>query len=112
MACDVSPVAMFLYWAGLVPYLELFWAGPVKKITLYYISFDNEDEDQDDEDHLFHGLVMITGLGTPSSGLVSIITFNSFTTSSSVHPFMENTNFSRCANRKTICDLPYSEGYV
>ena len=26
----------FCCWVGPVPYLELFWAGPVKKVTLYF----------------------------------------------------------------------------
>ena len=32
-----SPVYLVIFccWVGPVPYLELFWAGPVKKITLY-----------------------------------------------------------------------------
>ena len=28
-------LVIFLYWVGPVPYLELFWAGPVKINTLY-----------------------------------------------------------------------------
>ena len=28
---------LFCCWVGPVPYLELFWAGPVKKVTLYII---------------------------------------------------------------------------
>ena len=33
----VGPVYLVIFccWVGPVPYLELFWAGPVKKITLY-----------------------------------------------------------------------------
>ena len=35
-----SELSNFFYWAWPLPYLELFWAGPVKKYTLYiYISF-------------------------------------------------------------------------
>ena len=35
----VGPVylVIFCYWVGPVPYLELFWAGPVKKVTLYQL---------------------------------------------------------------------------
>ena len=33
----VGPVYLVIFccWVGPVPYLELFWAGPVKKVTLY-----------------------------------------------------------------------------
>ena len=30
-------LVVFLRWVGPVPYLELFWAGPVKKLTLYLV---------------------------------------------------------------------------
>ena len=28
-------LVIFLYWVGPAPFLELFWAGPVKKVTVY-----------------------------------------------------------------------------
>ena len=32
---DLWTWLIFCCWVGPVPYLELFWAGPVKKVTLY-----------------------------------------------------------------------------
>ena len=40
---------------GPVPYLELFWAGPVKKVTLYI-----DDDGDDDDSHQ---------VGLPSTGI-------------------------------------------
>ena len=43
-----SPVnlVIFLYWGGPVPYLELFWVGPVKENTLYLPPLQNTLKEQ------------------------------------------------------------------
>ena len=37
----MGPVYLVIFscWGGPIPYLELFWVGPVKKTTLYKIYF-------------------------------------------------------------------------